>query len=55
MFYITQDNIKTTKIHVFMPTIIDQPCVFKPAQKVFLCVPHNSKTLSTSKCAKLSP
>ena len=35
--------------------IIKGNLVFNPRQKVFLRVPHNSKTLSTGKCGKLAP
>ena len=37
-----------------MLTIIDNLVYSKPGQKVFLRVPHNSKTLSRGKCAKLA-
>ena len=56
MLHIARDNIKTTQARAcFYADHNRHPRVFNPGQKVFLCVPHNSKTLSTGKCAKLAP
>ena len=56
MLHIAQDNIKTAQDRAhFYADHHRQPRVFNPGQKVFLRVPHNSKTLSTGKCAKLAP
>ena len=55
MLHIARDNIKTTQDRPrFNAYHNRQPHVFNIGQKVFLCVPHNSKILSTSKCAKLA-
>ena len=56
MLHIARDNIKTSQDRAhFYADHNRQPRVFNPGQKVFLRVPHNSKTLSTGKCAKLAP
>ena len=55
MLYISQDNIKTVEDRTHCYAYHNrQSHVFKPGQKVFLHVPHNSKTLSTGKCSKLA-
>ena len=54
MLHIAQDNIKMTQDRAqFYAVHNREPRVFNPRQKVFLRVPHNSKTLSTGKCTKL--
>ena len=56
MLHIARDNIKTAQDRArFYADHKRQPRVFNPGQKVFLSVPHNSKTLSTSNCVKLAP
>ena len=56
MLHIARDNIKIAQDRArFYVDHNRQARVFSPGQKVFLRVPHNSKTLSTGKCAKLSP
>ena len=55
MLHIARDNIKTAQDRArFYADHNRQPRVFSPGQKVFLRVPHNSKTLFTGKCAKLA-
>ena len=50
MLHISQDNIKTTQDRArFYADHNMQPRIFNPGQKVFLCVPHNSETLSTKR------
>ena len=50
MLHIAQDNIKTTQDRArFYADHNMQPRIFNPGQKVFLCVPHNSETLSTKR------
>ena len=56
MLHIARDNIKTAQDRArFYADHNRQPRVFSLGQKVFLRVPHNSKTLSTGRCAKLAP
>ena len=56
MLHIARDNTKTTQDRAcFYADHNRQPRVFNPGHKVVLHVPHNSKTLSTGKCAKLAP
>ena len=56
MLHIARDNKKIAQDRVcFYVNHNRQPRVFNHGQKVFLRVPHDSKTLSMGKCAKLVP
>ena len=56
MLHIARANIKIAQDRAcFYVDHERQHLVFNTGQNVFLCVPHNSKTLSTGKCAKLAP